>query len=548
MDYGLGYQIDTPLHNLQYGGEAIACFIPGQTSKIFTTAPQDISYPGDPGCQNDAQARTRYTDFGPRIGFAFSPNLGILSGGNSHKLSIRGGFGIYYNRTEEETSLNNLETPPFGLTSHGVNDYGGTAPSFANPYQDVTTLTVYGNRFPYTFPAPGAVINYANYPPLDINTYDSHFRSPYAENFQLSVERELPSHIITRLTYVGSLARHNQIAYDSNPETAAGHAACLADTVNCGNPLNPNFPTYTTYQSYFFPNHTQYGYVSAATGAPAFTSIGTVTSEGSSSYNSGQISVEKGLSHGLQFQLSYTYSHALDNGSNYENSGYGGTTRGYNQFVPGLNYGDSSFDARQRLVFAPIYVVPFKTSGSTFSPINLALSGWQISGITTLATGFPYDISYGGGSSNSLWCSPGESFYACPDEPNQTGPLVRTNPRVRLADGNTSWFTPSNLAQAPLGQFGNEHRNAYHGPGINNTDMVLAKNFALSNDGVRRLQLRLTSSNVFNHTQFTNPASTVSSNTPAAIGVPGQLSTAGVGEISSAAAARQTQIAAKIYF
>jgi hypothetical protein len=546
LSYGLGYQIDTTLHNRQYGGEAVACFIPGQTSKVFTTAPTGINYPGDPGCTDSSQAYTRFGDFGPRIGFAYSPDLGFISGGNSKKFSIRGGFGLYYNRSEEETSLNNLSTPPFGLNSQGAVDYGATAPAFGNPYQDIDTSTVYANKFPYVFPAKGANVDYSLYEPLSLSLYSKSFRSPYAENFQLSVERELPSHIIARASYVGSLGRHNQIVFEGNPETQAGHDACLADTVNCGNPKSNS---YRTYQSYYFPSHTQFGTIDPKTGIPSFPSIGYVGSEGSSNFHSLQMSAEKALSHGLQFQASYTFGHSMDDSSNYENAGYGGSTRGYNQYNKGLNYGDSTFDARHRFVFAPIYVVPFKTGGSTFSPMNVLLSGWQISGIATFATGFPFDISYGGGSANSLWCSPGFSYYACPDEPNITGPLVRTNPRTKLVSGRTAWFTPTNFSQAPLGQFGNAHRDPYHGPGLNNTNLILAKNFALSADGTRRLQIRMESDNVFNHTQFSNPGGAFSSTTTGeTVNTPGTLSVGSAGQITSAAAARQTQLAAKIYF
>ena len=550
LSYGLGYQIDTPLHNLQYGGEAVSCFLPGQQSVIFPTAPVGVNYPGDKGCTNTAQATTRYKDFGPRLGFAWAPDLGFLSDGASKRLSIRGGFGIYYDRTEEETSLNNLETPPFGIASSGAVDYGAQAPGFANPYQDIDTGTVYKNKFPYTFPTKGQTIDYSLFEPLGLNTYDKNFRSPYAENFQVTVEREFPSHVIGRLSYVGSLAHHNQITYEGNPITQAGHDACLADTKFCGNPTKSG---YRNLQDYFYPSHTQYGIIDPVTGIPAFPTIGVVTSEGSSNYNSMQASVEKGLSHGLQFQLSYTLSHALDDGSSYENSGYGGSTRGYNQYDKSLNYGNSSYDARQRLVFAPIYTVPKFAGHSEYSLINLGLSGWQVSGITTLATGFPFDISYGGFySSNSLYCSPSFVFYACGDEPNQTGPLVRANPRTFVPGLNrTQWFvaSTSGLSQAPLGQFGNESRNRYHGPGINNTNLIIAKNFKLREDGSLRLQIRMESDNAFNHTQFNNPSSTVFTTTRnETLTQPGTLSLGSAGQITTAAPGRQTQLAAKFYF
>ena len=190
---------------------------------------------------------------------------------------------------------------------------------------------------------------------------------------------------------------------------------------------------------------------------------------------------------------------------------------------------------------------------SLYSPINLGLTGWQISFITTLSTGFPFDLSYEGGSSNSLWCTPNYSFYACPDEPNQSGPLVRANPRTFLPGTNrTQWFvaSQSGLSQAPLGQFGDVSRNKFHGPGVNNTDLVIAKNFILSHG--MSVQIRMQSSNVFNHTNFANPASTVSTTTAGeSLTTPGTLSYGSAGQITatnSSYPARQTQLAAKFYF
>jgi hypothetical protein len=545
LNYGLGYQIDTPLRSLQYGAEAVACYKPGQQSVIFPTAPVGLNYPGDKGCGSAAGAYTRLGDFGPRIGFAYTPNLGPLSAGDSKKLSIRGGFGIYYNRTEEETALQNLETPPFGGASNGAGDFGGI-PQFANPFADVNGGGSEANKFPFAFAKKGQNINFATYEPMYLNTYNSNFRSPYAENFQLTVERELPSHIITRVSYVASLAHHNQTTTEANPVTPAGHAACLSDP-NCSS-LSTAY--YREYQPYFFPSNTEYGYIDPVTMVNPFFGIGDIGSEGSSNYNSLQVGVQKGLSHGLTFQLSYTYSHAMDEASSFENSGFG-DARGYNQYQPSLNYGDAAFDARQRLVFAPIYVVPKVQSGSPFRPLNLALSGWQVSAITTVATGQPFDISYYGSSSNAEWCSNGAGYYACPDEPNQIGKLVRTNPRTRIISGGqtlnaTSWFANNGfLAVAPLGTFGNEHRDAYHGPGVNNTDMVLAKNFAISADGRRRFQLRVTSANVFNHTQFSNPSGFTSTEQ---VNNQTVLYTGGLGQIGGAGNGRLTQLGGKFYF
>ena len=538
LSYGLGYQIDTPLHNLQFGGIGVTCFIPGQQSKIFSTAPKNLNYPGDPGCNNASGATTKYTQFGPRFGFAYVPDLGWLSAGSSRKLSIRGGFGIYYNRTEEESSLQNLSDPPFGVNSTGAVDYGTAKnPSFADPFHDLNVAGPagsYPNKFPFTPPAAGSSPSFSVYTPFGLSQYNPSFRSPYSENVQLTVEREFPSRMVARFGYVGVFARHNQATIEGNPETQAGHDACLADPV-CSTTANRPL------QSQLYPTHTQYGYPDPINNNGKnlndFTSMGFISSLSSSSYHSLQLSLDKGLSHGLELQASYTFSHSLDDASSFEGSGFGGTNgRGYNQFVKGLNYGNSTFDARHRFVIAPIYVVPFKRGGSTWSLYNLLLSGWQFSGIATFATGQPFDIAYSTNSQSSslsLWCSSRLSFYTCPDVPNQIAPLVKGELRAPVNNKSTFFF-PASFAPETLGNFGNVTRNKYHGPGINNTNFIIAKNFALSGDGVRSLQIRMESDNVFNHTQFLNPTGTFTSGN--------------FGLITAAAAARQTQLAAKFYF
>ncbi len=542
FDYGLGYSIDTPLHNNQYQGEAIACIIAGQQSRVFPTAPIGFDYPGDPGCTNAGQAKTRYSEFGPRFGFAWSPTAGFLSGGQEREFAVRGGFGIYYNRTEEESSLQALETPPFGTNSDGVGISGGT-PTLANPFTDINGGGSIKNPFPYTFPTKGQTIDFTSLEPLyNISTYGPNFRAPYAENFQLSIERQFPSQAVVRVSYVGTLARHNQSVYDANAVTPAGHTACAAgleySPVTGG---NVNCIKNANLESLYFPQNTVSGTIDPATGEPGYLDIGVVSSGASSSYHSMQAELTKGMTHGLTMQVSYTYSHALDTASSFEGSGFGSSgQRGFNQWDPALNYGDSAFDARHRLVITPLYRVP-QFSGSAFSLKNIALAGWEISGITTFATGFPIDVSYAGGSSNSLWCPYYTNYYACPDVPNQIAGIQKTDIRATRSGSKAHYFQKTSFAPEPIGSFGNTHRNPLHGPGSNNTNLVVAKNFVLNAERNISFQMRLESDNVFNHTQFNSPSSTFSDTVPT-------NPNSSFGWITGSAAARQTQLAAKIYF
>ena len=540
IDLGIGYQIDTAIHNRQYGGVGVNCFIAGQQSKIFPTAPLSLNFPGDPGC-NDAQGATiPYKDFGPRLGFAYSPDFGFLSAGNSHKLSIRGGFGIYYNRTEEEGSLQNLSQAPFGISSAGIRDsqkLPTDRPSFGNPYQNVNTGATIANPFPASFPKPGATnVKFPNNA-LYLSQYQPGYRAPYAENFQLSVEREFPSKIIGIASYVGSLGRHNQLTVEGNPVTQAGHDACLADPVCVGSQDD---------QEILYPSHTLYPQqINPAIGSTNFYSASMIATGGASSYHSLQLSMKKAETHGLAGQVSYTFSHALDNVSSYEGGGFGGA-RGYNQYNNRTNYGNADFDARHRLVISPIYAIP-KLAGSQLSFKNLLLSGWEISTITTFATGHPYDVSYQGGVSYSLYCSANDFYYTCPDVPNQVAPVKRLDPRNpatrgQYIDGSFNNFqngaadiAGASFADEATGTFGNIARNKFYGPGLQNTDGQLSKNFNYSKDNAARtIQLRLESFDVFNHTNFHNPG--------------GNPATGTLGVITAADGARRFQLSGKLYF
>src|SRR5260370_30154306 len=104
-------------------------------STVFPTAPVGYTVSGDTNCTTSGLTRTKY-HFGPRLGFAYSPGGGSRFTGGPGKTSIRAGIGIYYNRSEEEINLQDLGIPPFGLTSTGVGDNGGS-PSLPHSSADL---------------------------------------------------------------------------------------------------------------------------------------------------------------------------------------------------------------------------------------------------------------------------------------------------------------------------------------------------------------------------------------------------------------------------
>jgi len=276
-------------------------------------------------------------------------------------------------------------------------------------------------------------------------------------------------------------------------------------------------------QNFYFPNNFQYNGL-------IFGSVGEQTTGGNSNYNSFQASLRNSPSHGLTFSLAYTWSHSLDIGSHFEDTGL--DTRALNPFDPHANYGDSVFDARQRFVAYYSYQIPGRKGGGGL--ISLLTGGWEISGITTFQTGFPITIS-SPGSYTSLTCD-SFMFYGCWDVPSVSGPVeIYHNPRT---SPNNLWFNPAAFSTPPFGVIGNARRNFFHGPGLNQTDLALHKWIPLGSES-RRLELRLEAFNVFNHAQFNNPDGSFTD------GIPPNGT---FGEVLSAGPPRLVQLAARFYF
>lgn len=502
LTYGLGYQIDTPLAEHQFKGISRVCFIPTQQSTIFPTAPAGLNYPGDPGCNAAGGAATLYGHVGPRLGFAYSPGWGNRFTGGAGKTSIRGGFGIYYNRSEEELSLQDLQVPPLGLNSAGVADLGnGRVPSFPDPWADLGGQSALPNKFPFAPPAPGAAFDFTKVEPLSVNTLDSGATLPFAMNFNLTIERELPGQMIVRVGYVGSKAYNLITAYDRNPVTPAGVAACLADPNNTIHGGKGGCADDPGDQSTNTPNHQQFP-------GNIFGGIGWERNKGWSNYNALQVTVDKHLSHGLQMLGTYTWSHTLDVGSSYEDTAFlgAGSFDPYGRLQ--RDYGNAAFDARHRFTVSFSYEIPNLSKISAFSRVpSRIFSGWRLSGINILQTGQP--ILLQDSNQLSLTCT-NFVYYSCPERPDLVKMPVALDPRTATFGGVSHYFfDPSSFTDNALGTLGTTTRNFFHGPGFWNTDFSVQKDTHIT-EGTS-LQLRLEGYNLFNHTNFANPVGDVAS-------------------------------------
>ena len=367
------------------------------------------------------------------------------------------------------------------------------------------------NPFPFVIPSNPST---SSFEPLDISVYDPKITIPYAQNFNLTIERQLGTSTVVSLGYVGSEGRHLPMTTELNPliiptPSDAKCIAAIAATV--------------PFQPLALPGDFKYP-------GNIFASVGQVATAGSSNYNAFQATVNHTLSHGLQLLVSYTYSHALDFSSGFENSGFAGNGSGgfgelrvTNPFNPQLyDYGDSNYDARHRLVVSYVYYLPSVRHFHAFQWIpSRVADGWNISGITTLQSGFPLDVVDSAFPSLTSW---EDNFYSnfqgvTWDVPNYVGPIQYTNPRnlVTISPGVTAryWFNPTNPTgcssavpgcqiggfEAPaLGTEGNAGRDLLHGPGRNNFDFALMKDTQITER--TKLELRFEFYNLFNHTQF----------------------------------------------
>jgi hypothetical protein len=342
--------------------------------------------------------------------------------------------------------------------------------------------------------------------------------------------------MLLQIGYVGSLSHRLASWYDGNTITPSGHAACAAGATL------PGFPAADTCNSSalrgsireYFPQFAADPAIVPGTGGgaipslpnglPWYLSVARQNTEGSSNYNSLQVSLIKGRTHGLYATVSYTYSHALDDGSGYESTtGSGAENRaGHVQiFTPGftyLNYGDSDFDARHRIVGSYVYAIPVFSAIANHAALREAIAGWELSGVTALQSGFP--ISFSEGQTRSLWCD-GFSYFGCGDVPETTNFHLHKEDIRKVQTFNVNGvpetgnfgFDPSSFSDEPVGTFGNVKRNFFHGPGFDYTNLRLSKNFLLGSSEGRYIQLGIEAFNAFNHANFLNPSGNFSNST-----------------------------------
>ena len=485
LNYGLRWDVSRPWSELNGQLETL---VPGLQSRRFPGSPTGWVFPGDPGIPSTL-APTRYNNFAPRIGLAYSPSaenglLKTLTGGPG-KTSIRVGWGKFYSTFEGATNFNEIGDAPFGIF------YGSPVPpQFVTPFVDRGTGNIEGQRFPVPLPTTDTVINWANYLPIGTSPAFWHKNVlPYTEEYQLSVERQLGSATLLTASYVGTQGHHLLSSLEANP----GDPALCLSVSNASQVLPGTQPCSQNGENgTYFP--VAGGTINGTRGpfGQSFSSDGYFITIGKSSYNSLQLSVRQRISR-LEFLAGYTYTKSLDNGS------------GYGEQINPLDQGQrslSAFDTRHNFVVSYDYQLPFDRLGG---PSRL-VKGWRLSGITRFSAGLPVTLTET--DDNSLLGTSSAGAISLPvDTPNFTpGSLSIRDPRSRQPYFNTSLFSVETL-----GTLGTARRRFFSGPGLNNWDIALLKD-TLIKEGVN-LEFRTELFNAFNHAQFLLPDGNVNSAT-----------------------------------
>jgi hypothetical protein len=393
-----------------------------------------------------------YKEFAPRVGVAWSPR---------EKWSIRASYGIFDAPRDAENYTDGALGLGFNPHNNGNGGYVNGSYAFKLAVGPPAGTVV----FPTLQTLSSTIDNYSG-----VEYYPRNMPTDFVQQMLVSVQHEFAGGILLDASYVHTHGTNLNFATDINqaPVSALG---CTG--YNCGNPN------------------------------PVFNSIAAQIYDGWSNYNALQVRLQKRMSHGVNFQASYTLSKSQDTGTG---NGHGSGIDTYqNAYDPAVNYGLSNFNATSTFVGQVVYELPFGT-GRQFALHGVAdqiAGGWRVSSVFQWHSGTPFNPVIQGSVAEGIDPGLDSSFSAGSTlYPNLVGNPKVSNPTLG------EWFNPAAYANPAPGTFGNSGRNSLIGPTFFNADFSIGKSFRLPREGMR-LEIRADMYDVFNHTNFANPDANV---------------------------------------
>jgi hypothetical protein len=337
-------------------------------------------------------------NFGPRVGFSWD----ITGKGNT---VLRGGYGIYYGR------LNNGELLQMRLNTGSPNG------QYTTTYKATTKGAP---LLPNIESGTGA----ASATPTS-NFLAANLRNPQVQEFDLMLQRGIGKGTVVSATYMGALGRElpNFLDVNLNPvETPI--TVTISDASGKG-PLGPSGTTYQVPQFTGYGNTALFGSVAAN-----FQDITEMISNVNSNYNGAVAEIQNHTLHSLEFDASYTWSHALDFAQNADTASTA-VNQWYNPYGDArVNYGNSSYNVPNRFVAYALYRLPGIESGNW---IKYLTNGWSVDDSFQVQNGLPYTVGVSGFFSAGIlsdW-NGGSGSTMIP----MIGPNTKQYPRHMVDDG-----------------------------------------------------------------------------------------------------------------
>ncbi|HLJ14698.1 MAG TPA: TonB-dependent receptor, partial [Bryobacteraceae bacterium] len=387
----------------------------------------------------------------PRFGFAYRvPHTGDLT--------IRGGYGMFYGNPDEQTGVSVMMTnnPPF-VGAGSVNLIGDkNLPSTAFNLSGSlpATQVISPQNFVLSPSATTTLISWPRY-----------YKAPVVNQWNLSLEKELPDAMVLEVSYVGNSSYGNWNNYNGNQPLTPGPGA-----VASRRPLAQYTDAVITMNGPWDHGH----------------------------YEGMTARLEKRMARGLYFLTSFTYGRAIDlsSGVGLDGCGYCGTQEAVqNAYNLSAQRGPSDSNVPRRLVFSAAWDLPFG-KGQRYlqsGPLAYLAGGWQASGIWTAQDGSPFTLALSVDNANV-----GQTSW-----PNRVCDGRNTNPTLQ------NWFNQSCFPTPPVYTYGNAGRNVLYGPDVDNLDFALHRFFPIPIRESMKLEFRGEFFNFLNHPEFGMPAVTL---------------------------------------